>query len=253
LRIIGTPGSDPAESMATIPSSGEIRVGDRIDIVGAGGPMGTMHVIRDICQGVSGISVMGGDLSDTRLANLDKLVQPLSRRHGVAFETYNGSVNPPEGDFDYIALMVPAPALVATAIGRAAPGGIINIFAGIAATVYYELDLDTFISRKLYFIGTSGSVIEDMHVVLGKVTAGTLDTNLSVAAVSGLDGAVEGIEAVRDQKMPGKILVYPSCKGLGLTPLTEMDEKHPEVARNLDDGTWTKEAEVALVNLYKDS
>ena len=52
IRIIGTTGSDPAESMATIPPSGEIRKGDKINVIGAGGPMGVMHVIRNICQGV---------------------------------------------------------------------------------------------------------------------------------------------------------------------------------------------------------
>jgi threonine dehydrogenase-like Zn-dependent dehydrogenase len=253
LRIIGTTGAIPAVAMASIPNSGEIREGDRIDVVGAGGPMGTMHVIRNICQGVSGISIFGGDLSDDRLAALERLARPLAEKHRVSFEAYNAVANPPEGPFGYIALMVPAPGLVAEAIGRAAQGGVINIFAGIAATVSHELDLDTFIDKNLYFIGTSGSVIEDMHIVLGKVTARTLDTNLSVAAVSGLDGAVDGIRAVRDQLMPGKILVYPSCKGLDLTPLAELDLKHPEVAALLRDGTWTKEAEAKLLTLYQGS
>ncbi len=42
--------------------------------------------------------------------------------------------------------------------------------------------------------------------------------------------------------MPGKILVYPSCKGLKLTPLTELAGKLP-----LDDGHWTKQSEDALL------
>ncbi len=250
LRIIGTTGTHPTDAMATIPASGEIREGDRIDVVGAGGPMGTMHVIRDVCQGVPGITVFGGDMSDERLEMLDRLTQPLAEKNGVVFKTYNAGTNPPEGDFGYIALMVPAPALVAAAIGRAAPGGVINIFAGIAATVFHDLDLDTFIAKSLYFIGTSGSVIEDMHIVLRKVTDGSLDTNLSVAAVSGLDGAVEGIRAVEKQLMPGKIVVYPSCRGLGLTKLDDLAAVHPEVAALLHDGAWTQEAERKLLELY---
>jgi threonine dehydrogenase-like Zn-dependent dehydrogenase len=239
--------------MATIPATGEIREGDRIDVVGAGGPMGTMHVIRNVCQGVAGIRMYGGDMSDERLAALDRLTRPLAEKNQVTFQTYHAGRQPPEGEFDYIALMVPAPGLVAAAIGRAAPDGVINIFAGIAATVYHPLDLDTFIAKRLYFIGTSGSVIEDMHIVLNKVTARTLDTNLSVAAISGLDGAVEGIQAVGSQLMPGKIIVYPSCRGLGLTRLTELDQVHPEVAALLADGTWTKQAETTLLHLYQDS
>lgn len=250
VRIIGTPGGDPAKAMATIPATGEIRAGDRIDVVGAGGPMGTMHVIRNVCQGVKGVSVYGGDMSDERLAMLDKLTAPLAKANGVTFVTYHAKNAPPAGDFNYIALMVPAPALVAAAIPRAATGGIINIFAGIPATVYHPLDLDTFIRKGLYFIGTSGSNIEDMKIVLRKVTARTLDTNLSVAAVSGLDGAVDGIRAVEAQTMPGKVLVYPACHGLGLTPLDQLSEKHPDVAALLKDGTWTREAEEKLLSLY---
>ena len=61
-----------------------------------------------------------------------------------------------------------------------------------------------------------------MKQVLAKVVSRRLDTNLSVAAVSGLDGAIEGIRAVEKNLLPGKILVYPSCNGLKLTPLTEL-------------------------------
>ena len=61
-----------------------------------------------------------------------------------------------------------------------------------------------------------------MQRVLAKVVAGELDTNLSVAAVSGLEGAIEGIRAVEKNLLAGKILVYPSCRGLKLTPLNEL-------------------------------
>jgi threonine dehydrogenase-like Zn-dependent dehydrogenase len=250
VRVAGTTGSNPAEAAAVIPATGEIREGDRIDVVGAGGPMGVMHVIRNLCQGVADVSVYGGDMSDERLDALRRVAQPQADRNRVTFETYNAKTNPPEGLFDYIALMVPAPPLVAAAIARAEDQGIINIFAGIPATVDHPLDLNMYIARRLYFIGTSGSTIDDMRIVLNKVTEGRLDTNLSVAAISGLDGAVDGIRAVENQSMPGKIIVYPSCKGLGLTPLTELHARHPEVAEKLNDGCWTQAAEETLLSLY---
>jgi hypothetical protein len=146
--------------------------------------------------------------------------------------------------------MVPSPALVAAAVGRTKPRGIINIFAGIPIGVYHPVDLDTYATNQLYFIGTSGSTVDDMRIVLAKVTEGSLDTNLSVAAVSGLEGAVEGIRAVEAQAMPGKIIVYPSCAGLGLTPLAALEGKHPEVAALLQSGHWTKAAEEKLRGLY---
>lgn len=253
VRITGTAGSDPAEGYANIPENAEIRENDSINVVGAAGPMGTMHVIRNLCQGVPGITVFSGDMSDERLAQLDKLARPLAEKHGVGFELYNAKTHPPAGPFNYIALMVPVPALVATAVNQAAPKAIINIFAGIPVQVSHPVDLDTYIERQAYFIGTSGSTIEDMRIVLKKVTERTLDTNLSVAAVSGLDGAVDGIRAVENQSIPGKIIVYPSCRGLKLTSLTELATTLPSVAAHLKNGTWTKEAEEALLAAYKES
>lgn len=250
LRVAGCPGRAPEDALAAIPVDGEIREGDRINVVGAGGPMGAMHVIRNLCQGVAPISVWGGDLSRERLAMLDKMVRPLAERGGMEFHAYLANREPPSVPFDYTALMVPSPALVAEAIGRSAPGGRINIFAGIPANVEHPLDLDTYCERGLYFIGTSGSDVRDMRLVLDKVTGHTLDTNLSVAAISGLDGAVDGIRAMESQSIPGKIIVYPACQGLQLTPLTRLAELHPDVAALLHDGFWTGAAERKLLALY---
>jgi threonine dehydrogenase-like Zn-dependent dehydrogenase len=242
IRVIGTTGSDPADAMSCIPATAEIRPRDKINIIGAAGPMGTMHVIRDICQGVSDVSVFAGDLSDERLAMLRKLAQAPAEKHKVSLRTYNPSKEKLTEQFDYIVLMAPVPALVVQSVRSAARRGIINVFAGIPASVTAELDLDAYIAKQLYFIGTSGSTLDDMKLVLAKVLARQLDTNLSVAAVSGLDGAIDGIRAVEKNLVPGKILVYPSCHGLKVTPLTDLAGKLP-----LQDGCWNKQAEEALV------
>jgi len=123
----------------------------------------------------------------------------------------------------------------------------VNIFAGIAAGISGPIDMDAYCRKGLYFIGTSGSVMEDMRVVLRKVEAGQLDTNLSVAAVCGLDGVADGVKAVETQKVPGKIVVYPSLKGLGLTTLPELAAKYPAVGAHLKDGVWNKKAEEELL------
>lgn len=251
VRITGTVSADPAAGYAAIPATGEIREGDRILVVGAAGPMGTMHVIRNICQGVKGISVVGTDMNDERLAALRALAEPLAKERGVSFEARNAKSNPPSGEFNYIALMAPVPALVAQAVEQSAPRAIINIFAGIPAAVTHPIDLDAYVAKQAYFIGTSGSTLEDMRIVLGKVTSGSLDTNLSVAAVSGLEGAIDGIRAVEKQSIAGKIIVYPSCKGLPLTPLAELASKYPDVAAKLRNGAWTREAEEALLSHFR--
>jgi threonine dehydrogenase-like Zn-dependent dehydrogenase len=250
IRVIGTTGSDPADSMKYIPKTGEIRHGDSINVVGAGGPMGMMHVIRNICQGVEGVSVFAGDIDDSRLATLTRIAGPLAQDNAVEYRAYSAAQEQNDEEFSYTVLMAPIPDLVAKAVREAAPRGIINIFAGIPATVTGKIDLDAYIEKRLYFIGTSGSTLSDMKRILGKVESGRLDTNVSVAAISGLDGALDGIRAVENRTIAGKIVVYPACKGLGLVSLEELSAKLPQVAARLKDGLWTTEAEKALVETY---
>lgn len=253
IRIVGTTGSDPAESMEIIPGTGEIQAGDRINVVGAGGPMGMMHVIRNICQGVKDISVFAGDVDDNRLATLTRIAAPLAERNGVEYEPYNPTKETITETFDYTVLMAPVPELVASSVQSSSERALINIFAGIPATVTGEIDLDRYIEKRLYFIGTSGSTLDDMRLMLEKVESGTLDTNVSVAAISGFEGATEGIHAVENRTIAGKIIVYPACKSLGLVRVEELNEKIPDVDKCLKDGLWTKQAEEKLLETYKDS
>jgi len=246
IRIVGTTGSDPADSMQIIPQTGEIRKGDKINVVGAGGPMGTMHVIRNICQGIEGVSVFAGDLDDTRLDILTRIAGPLAEKNKIEYKPYNPTKDEITESFDYTVLMAPVPDLVAASVHSAAERGLINIFAGIPDTVTGEIDLDTYIEKQLYFIGTSGSTLDDMKRMLKKAESGRLDTNVSVAAISGLEGATEGIRAVESRSIAGKIIVYPGCHGLGLVMLEELGEKMPEVGERLNNGLWTKQAEDKL-------
>jgi len=250
IRIIGCRDFDPAESMQVIPDSGEIRAGDKINVIGAAGPMGTMHVIRNICRGVEGVSVLAGDIDDDRLAKLTKIAEPLAKKNDVVYRTYNPVKAEMTEKFDYIVLMAPVFDLVAASVHSCRQRGIINIFAGIPATVTGKIDLDTYIEKQLYFVGTSGSTLDDMKQVLTRVKTGRLDTNVSVAAVGGLDGAIEGIRAVENRSIAGKIIVYPKCKGLGMVRLENLEEKIPEVAGHLNKGLWTKQAEQKLLEKY---
>ncbi len=250
IRIIGTTGTYPAESMKNIPETGEIRACDKIHVIGAAGPMGMMHVIRNISQDVEGISIFASDVDETRLATLIRIAAPLAKKNGIKLSCYNPAKDEIKEAFSYTTLMVPIPDLVPASVCSAADRGIINIFAGIPAVVAAKVDLDTYIRKQLYFVGTSGSVLDDMKRVLAKVESGRLDTNVCIAAVSGLDGAVEGIRAVENRSVPGKIVIYPGCKGLKLTQLKNLQSQIPQVVECLREGMWNKRAEKALLKLY---
>jgi D-arabinose 1-dehydrogenase-like Zn-dependent alcohol dehydrogenase len=253
IRIVGTTGTNPAESMEYIPETGEVRAGDKINVVGAGGPMGMMHVIRNICQGIEGISIFAGDIDEDRLTTLSKVAEPLAKKNDIRHKPYNSKSQEIGESFDYTVVMAPIPELASASVKAAEKGGIINIFAGIPAEVTATIDLDAYIEKRLYFIGTSGSVLEDMKRVLTKVESGRLDTDVSVAAVCGLDGAGDGIRAVEKRQISGKIIVYPACKGLGLTELARLSEEMPEVGKRLINGIWNKETEDALLEAYRKS
>jgi threonine dehydrogenase-like Zn-dependent dehydrogenase len=246
-RWLGTRGTAAADGYANARSNGELRAGDHVAVIGAAGPMGFMHVIRTVSSGLPDIELTAVDIDDARLAHLADVAGPLAASHGVPAVFLNSRTTPPAPGFDYVAVMVPAPPLVAQAVDLARTGACVNIFAGFAAGTRAAIDLDGVIERRLYLIGTSGSEIADMQTVLRKLERGELDTNISVDAISGMEGVRDALAAVEARTSGGKIVVYPQLHETGLIRISELHERFPEVAAALQDGRWTREAEQVLL------
>ena len=247
IRYTGTAGSNAAAGYARIPAQCELREGDRIAIVGAAGPMGLMHTVRTAVSGVPGISMDAVDVDDARLAHLAAVVAPVAKANGVPATFRNSKTEPLDGGYTYVAAMVPAPFLIAQAVDISSDGAIVNAFAGFAIGTMAELDLTAIATKGIYLVGTSGSRIQDMETMLAKVEDGTLDTNVSLWAVTGMAGVADGIDAVTNRTSGGKIMVYPMLPDLGMVRLDELAEKLPTVAAAMVDGRWTKAAEAALL------
>jgi hypothetical protein len=173
----------------------------------------------------------------------------MARERNVLLTLVNPQQTPLNESFDYFDIMAPIGALVAQAVKDSNEGAIINVFAGIPATVKQELDLDLYIANKCFIFGTSGSRLSDMMVVLNKVLSGQLNTDCSVDAVSGMAGAIDGIRAVEARAIAGKIIVYPQLKELPLMPLPALAEAFPAVAEKMDNGIWTEAAETELLKI----
>ncbi|HEY3322412.1 MAG TPA: alcohol dehydrogenase catalytic domain-containing protein [Planctomycetota bacterium] len=248
-RWIGTTGTNAASSYSLIPANGELRAGEKMLVIGAGGPMGQMHVIRAICSGLSNVSVCGTDMDDGRIAALAQKAVPLAKANGVSLRLINTQKEKLQEKFSYFGIMAPVGAIVAAAIKDAAPGALINVFAGIPAPTRHDMDLDTYIQNGCFMFGTSGSVLSDMKTCLRKLEAGRLDTDCSVDAISGMAGAADGIAAVENRTLAGKIIVYPMLHELGLIPLGELSKRFPTVAEKLQNGVWCKEAEEELLRV----
>jgi hypothetical protein len=188
-------------------------------------------------------------MDDARLEALRKKAEPLARANGVDLRLINTKKSPLAEKFSYFALMAPIGALVESSIQDAREGAIINIFAGIPAPTKQELDLDTYIQKRCFMFGTSGSTIEDMRIVLRKVEQEGFDTNASIDAIGGIAGAIDGIARVEDRTLAGKIIIYPMLHKLGLVPLNELGRYYPTVAEKLDAGKWTHAAEQELLRV----
>jgi len=247
IRYVGTTGDDARDAYARIPATCEQRAGDKVAVIGAAGPMGLMHTVRTAVSEIEGLSLDAVDVDNDRLARLAKVLGPIAKEHGLPVRVINSKDQPLEAGYTYVAVMVPVPVLLAQAIDLAGPNSIVNAFAGFAIGTLADLDLDGMVSRGVYLVGTSGSRIVDMHHVLHLVEQGTVDTNISLDAVTGMAGVAEAIEAVNSRTSGGKIMVYPTLPDLGYVRVAEMEEKLPHVASKLDDGLWTKEAEDALL------
>jgi len=247
IRYTGTAGSNAAEGYARIPAQCELRKGERIAIVGAAGPMGLMHTVRTAVSGVPGISMDAVDVDDARLAHLAAVVAPVAEANGVPASFRNSKTEPLEAGYSYVAAMVPAPFLIAQAVDIASEDAIVNAFAGFAIGTMAELDLTAIATKGIYLVGTSGSRIQDMKTMLAKVEDGSLDTNVSLWAVTGMAGVADAIDSVNNRTSGGKIMVYPMLPDLGLTRLEDLPSVLPEVAAAMDGARWTKAAEEALL------
>ena len=69
-------------------------------------------------------------------------------------------------------------------------------------------------------------------------------------AIGSLSAARDGLQAVKDASLAGKVLIYPNIKEMPLTPLAEFKQKFPSVyARFNELGEWTKAAEEEFLRI----
>jgi len=180
---------------------------------------------------------------------LTEKLRPIAEEHGVPFEVIDPTSNDPGTGFTHVTLMVPSPELMAECLDRCGSDAIVNVFAGIPAPTIHPIDVDALIRKRCFVYGTSGSLLMDLKVVWEKVRAGQIHTELSIDAVSGMAGAIDGLHAVDQRTRAGKIVVYPELHDLGLIPLADLPERFPTVAAKLSDGRWNRDAEEELLRV----
>jgi L-sorbose 1-phosphate reductase len=259
---LGNPGPDIAASYGEAHNRSDLRPGGVTVFVGAGGPMGQMHIQRAIELPGGPKTLIATDVNDERLAVVQQQFAPLAEQHGKRLIL----VNPQQSGVslrdlimresggmgaDDVIVSVPSAALMADAATLMAPDGMLVLFAGVPNGTLAPLNLSDVYLHNAQFTGTSGSALHDQATVIRKAIAGELSPNRSVAAIGGIEAARDGIRAMIEGRYPGKIVIFPQISGLPLTSIAELKATHPALAAQLGPGdVWTPAAEQALIERF---
>jgi L-sorbose 1-phosphate reductase len=256
---VGGAGPDVARAYSQAPVRASLRPGGVTWFVGAGGPMGRMHVQRAIQVPGSPATIVCTDVSDMRLDDLCTSFRSEAEAKGIEFICLNptdrqayeaGMARFRARGFDDIIVLAPVAPVIADSANWLAAEGVMNVFAGVARGTLADLDLGEAYLKQTRVIGHSASSIDDLRLMLYQAETGTLSPNRSVAAVGSLEAARDGFQAVMDTSFPGKVVIYPHIKELPLTSLAELEEVLPTVYARLKDGReWTNEAEAEFLRV----
>lgn len=259
IAFIGNNSLDIAASYGEARNRCELREGGVTVFLGAGGPMGQMHVQRSLEKPDGPKLVIATEVSDERLQTLDEMFTPLARQHGRVILFFNPNTSKQSfHDFvmeatqgrgaDDVVVSVPVASLMEESDTVMKADGMLVLFAGVPNGTMGMVNLQNVYLSNAQYTGTSGLTIDDQKLVMERRLAGTLSPGRSVAAIGGLETAAEGLQAVLDGKYPGKVVIFPQITGLPLMGLKELPEKLPEVAAKLGENLmWTNEAEEALI------
>lgn len=262
IAFVGNPGTDIAASYGEARNRCELRPHGAAVFVGAGGPMGQMHVQRAIELPDGPRLIIATEISDARLAATQRQFGPLAQAHGRELLVFNPQ-NSSETLYEFVmkatdqlgaddvVVCVPVASLMAEAATLMKSDGMLVLFAGVPNGTMAPLDLSAVYLGNAQYTGTSGLTIEDQAMVMTRALEGSLSPERSVAAIGGIETAQEAMAAVMEGKYPGKIVIFPQIHGLPLLGLDELVEKLPEVAAKLGpDNVWTEAAEETLIELY---
>jgi L-sorbose 1-phosphate reductase len=262
---LGCTGPDIAGSYGEARNRCEIVPGGVLVVIGAGGPMGQMHVQRALEMDNGPRTVIATDVNDARLDALEQFASAIARKYNkdlfltnpsTASESLYDLVKRITHDkmADDVVICVPSGPLMEESANLLAQDGMLVFFAGVPVGTMIDFDLNNIFLNNMQLTGTSGSTMDDQRLVVRKTTEKQLSPILSVAAVGGMEAALDGLDAMMTSKFAGKIIIFPQLRNLPLLGMAELKERYPEIGAKLgDNDAWTVEAEQLLIeNFYRE-
>jgi threonine dehydrogenase-like Zn-dependent dehydrogenase len=222
--------------------------------------MGRMHVQRALESAHPPRLILATEVSAERADDLLCSFGSLAQSYGVTLVVIDPdgaprdfattlSIAEVQGGLNDVQVLAAEPNVVIEATRHLAPGGTVNLFAGLKRGTTAPLNAWLIYGpAQIRLIGHSGSGLDDQHAIVARAVAGELAPERCVNAIGGLRQIPAGLEAMLAATYPGKIVIFPAVPDFPLTALPDLREKLPGVYAKLADGrAWTAAAEEAFL------
>lgn len=229
-------------------------------MVGAGGPMGQMHVQRAVYRknGPKLLVICDPDIGRSKA--LQDRYGAYMEEHGRKLVTLNSEAYDSAelqkallelngGQFyDDIIICAPVGKLPLQYQPLLALDGVLNIFAGIMKDFIQNVDISLIYLSGQRWMGSCGPDYDLFFQLVDEMERGELDTDSSVAAIGGMNCVWEALKALTQGAFSGKTVIYPSLPELPLMKLEDVAQKYPDIGAVMKQGRyWSREAEAALL------
>jgi threonine dehydrogenase-like Zn-dependent dehydrogenase len=185
IAFLGTTGPDIAAAYGEARNRCELRPGGVAVFVGAGGPMGQMHVQRALDHPDGPQLVIATEVSEARLQTLREMFTPLAEKQDRTVLFFNPK-NAAQTFYDFVmeatkgqgaedvVVSVPVAGLMEESDTVMKPDGMLVLFAGVPNGTMGKVNLSNVYLSDAQYTGTSGLTMDDQASVMQRRVAGTL-------------------------------------------------------------------------------
>lgn len=219
----------------------ELREGSVAVLIGAGGPMGQLHLLRAMGMDAPPAKIIAVEVEPARLAKLERWRQKQYAPAGTELVVMNPKTQHVAdvlaGDaINCLVLLSPVAQTIEEYAPYFAPKAVVNAFAGLKGQ-QITLDAAVLCQKYLRVVGHSGADVATQRLALEKIAQGKISVNPVVSAVGGIQAARDALWATAQSTYPGKIVLYLGID-LPLTPIEAITRED----------VWSAEHERALLS-----
>jgi L-sorbose 1-phosphate reductase len=262
IQYQGTTSLTLIDAYKQTPIRTEFKAGGTMWVLGGGGPMGRMHLQRAIESKQKPARILATEMEQLRLTSLIEDFTELAQKAGVELMVVDPAKESKRmielldhiqqtGGVDDVEVMVSVPAAVDQCIPYLGEKGVMSLFAGLKRGDSIGIPYWNICGPKqIRFYGHSGSGLSDQKAVLQRRITNDIMVERSVAAVGGFCQIADGVRAMKENRFPGKIVIYPQIHDFPLTAIKDLPSRLPGIGRMLGlSNIWSKDVEELFIKL----